>query len=672
MEDLRDAVLQRLAAVAERVAVATGLRKAADPTPDDPMRGLYLTEVHIGRLIDDGAPLAFGPGALAPLEDGPLLAFGSRLGIDDVDLDLLMVAVAPDLDPRFEKLYGYLHDDVTRRRATVGLALRLAGRDLADPDDRARLAPEGALVRLNLVTVDDADRPFLTRALRVPDRVVGALLGDDQPDLHLRPLLVTSLPLASEVAGRLAPIVADSSALVYLQERPGGMARDAAAGALALAGRRAVCVDLQRLDGTEPLASVIGAAHREALLVGGGLVAGPIDALAERDLPAIRLATEGSEPIVLHGTKRWEPDWSPRTPLLLDAPVLDRVERARLWNRSLDGATVPGLDPGVTTAAFRLGPDHVVRAARSARLLAEYAGRPVSADDIHVGARSQNSAGLQRLATRVAPAASWTELILPAEPLELLQELVARIRFREQVLDTWGMRRGGGRGEGCTALFAGPSGTGKTLAAEVIAHDLGLDLYTVDLATVVDKYIGETEKNLDRIFGEAERVNGVLFFDEADALFGKRSEVKDARDRYANVEVAYLLQRMERFGGLAILATNLRANLDEAFARRLDVMVDFPQPDPVYRLKLWRHCLGDTVPRVAHLDLEFCADAFELSGGNIRNVAVTAAYLAATDDAPIDMEHLIKAVQREYRKLGRLCVAAEFGKYFPIIAATPA
>jgi SpoVK/Ycf46/Vps4 family AAA+-type ATPase len=206
------------------------------------------------------------------------------------------------------------------------------------------------------------------------------------------------------------------------------------------------------------------------------------------------------------------------------------------------------------------------------------------------------------------------------------------------------------------------------MAAEVLAYELGFDLYTVDLATVVDKYIGETEKNLERIFDEAERVNGVLFFDEADALFGKRSDVKDAHDRYANVETAFLLQRMETFDGVAILATNLRANLDEAFARRLDVIVDFPAPDEDHRRKLWDRCLGPALPRDDDLDLDFCARAFELSGGNIRSIAVTAAYLAAEADRPVTMADLVAAVATEYRKLGRLCLDREFGKYRELLA----
>ncbi|BBJ38572.1 hypothetical protein SSPO_012900 [Streptomyces antimycoticus] len=218
-----------------------------------------------------------------------------------------------------------------------------------------------------------------------------------------------------------------------------------------------------------------------------------------------------------------------------------------------------------------------------------------------------------------------------------------------------------------TALFAGDSGTGKTMSAEVIAADLGLDLYTVDLATVIDKYVGETEKNLERIFTEAAGINGVLLFDEADAIFGKRSEVKDAHDRYANVESAYLLQRMETFDGLAILATNLRANLDDAFTRRLDLVVDFPLPDAGHRRRLWDRSLGTVLPRSTDLDLDFCAESFELAGGNIRSVAVTAAYLAAESGSPVTMPDLIHALQREYQKLGRLTLASEFGPYMPLL-----
>jgi SpoVK/Ycf46/Vps4 family AAA+-type ATPase len=202
------------------------------------------------------------------------------------------------------------------------------------------------------------------------------------------------------------------------------------------------------------------------------------------------------------------------------------------------------------------------------------------------------------------------------------------------------------------------------MSAEVIAADLRLDLYTVNLATVVDKYVGETEKNLERIFTEAGGVNAVLFFDEADAIFGKRSDVRDAHDRYANIESAYLLQRLETFDGLAVLATNLRANIDEAFTRRLDAIIDFPAPTPELRRSLWVRCLADPLPLADDLDLDFLADSFELAGGNIRSAATTAAYLAATEGTAVGMLQLVSAVEQEYRKLGRLVLEREFGHYY--------
>jgi SpoVK/Ycf46/Vps4 family AAA+-type ATPase len=292
----------------------------------------------------------------------------------------------------------------------------------------------------------------------------------------------------------------------------------------------------------------------------------------------------------------------------------------------------------------------------------------MTVEDVSAGARAQNAAGLERLARRIEPAVGWSDLVLPLVVEGQLRELTARARHRDKVVGEWGMGHRSPRARGITGLFAGDSGTGKTMSAEVVARDLDFDLYVIDLSTVVDKYIGETEKNLDRIFTEADRVNGVLLFDEADALFGKRSEVKDARDRYANVEVAYLLQRMESFDGVAILTTNLRTNVDDAFTRRLDAIVDFPMPEEEDRRRLWEANLPPTVPREDGIDLDFLAHRFKVSGGNIRNICVTAAYLAAAASHPVSMADLIRATEREYRKLGRMTVEAEFGEYFDLVA----
>jgi hypothetical protein len=337
-----------------------------------------------------------------------------------------------------------------------------------------------------------------------------------------------------------------------------------------------------------------------------------------------------------------------------------------VWTAALNGETP--LEATTATVGFRLTPEQVVRAAVAARRQAGAEHRAVVAADLQAGARAQNAAGLERLARRVEARAGWTDLVLPPVVVGQLSDLVSRTRFRERVLDGWAMGERS-RGRGITALFAGESGTGKTLSAEVLAGELGLDLYVIDLSTVVDKYIGETEKHLDRIFAEADRVNGVLLFDEADALFGKRSDVRDSHDRYANVEVAYLLQRMERFDGLAFLTTNLRSNLDEAFTRRLDAIVDFPMPDESDRRRLWDLHLRPGVPRAADLDLDFLARSFRISGGNIRNITLAAAFRAAAADRPVEMADLIRATDGEYRKLGHLCVADEFGPYYPLVSA---
>jgi SpoVK/Ycf46/Vps4 family AAA+-type ATPase len=251
------------------------------------------------------------------------------------------------------------------------------------------------------------------------------------------------------------------------------------------------------------------------------------------------------------------------------------------------------------------------------------------------------------------------DIVLPPDQLMLLHEVVDTVRERPLVLRDWGVGRKLASSEGVTMLFSGEPGTGKTMAAEVMAAELGLDLYKIDLSTVVSKYIGETEKNLEKIFGEAQSSNSILFFDEADAIFGKRSEVKDAHDRYANLEISYLLQRMEMYDGVTILATNLRANLDEAFTRRLQFAVDFAFPDEEYRLRIWRTLMPEDVPREPDLDLALLARRFRLAGGNIRNILVGAAYLAAADGRRLGMRHLLHGTRRELQKMGRLVNEAD-------------
>jgi SpoVK/Ycf46/Vps4 family AAA+-type ATPase len=237
------------------------------------------------------------------------------------------------------------------------------------------------------------------------------------------------------------------------------------------------------------------------------------------------------------------------------------------------------------------------------------------------------------------------------------------------VYDRWGFGKKLSLGKGLIALFSGPSGTGKTLSAEILARELGLDLYRIDLSCVVSKYIGETEKNLSRMFAEAQESNAILFFDEADALFGKRSEVKDAHDRYANIEINYLLQRVEEFEGVIILASNLSKNIDAAFVRRLSFMVEFPFPDEGHRLRIWRGIFPRQAPVAEDLDFAFLACKFRIAGGNIKNVALAAAFQAAEAGQAISMVHLVAALKREYQKLGKVCEKADFEQYYEQVRA---
>ncbi|MER6301836.1 ATP-binding protein [Kitasatospora sp. NPDC001539] len=716
-----DHLWERLHRVEQRVRTAVRERRADDPDPDDPYRGQYLGPEAVERILaasaaaglgataagDGGRTLHTGLAAHAGLtahagvtahtgEASPLGAAdgstpppGSRLarlaaafGLLPVDVDLLLVAMAPDLDHRFEQFYGYLNDDLTRRRATVALALELCGLQGAGAG-RFRFAGQAPLVAGGLLEVTEPERPLLSRTLRVPDRVTAHLLGDDAPDDALAGLARRAAPgrvpaAAAESVERLRAAAADGG-LVYLLDR-GGHAGPLAAAALAADGRPPLVVDAAALAARPP-GGTLRVLAREARLGGGGVVLGPLDRLepdrADRPERAGLLRDLCAElagvPLIVYGPQVWDPAWARQSPVVVTAPAPDAGDRTELWSRALAAAGTPlsaelaeGLADAV--AAYRVDREKLERAASVAARTAAAEQRPVQAGDLRAAVRAQNAAGLARLARRIEPAVGWADLVLPDPTAARLRELVLRARHRDQVLGQWRMRPGGGRGNGVIALFAGESGTGKTMSAEVVAAELGMELYVVDLSTVVDKYVGETEKNLERIFTEAAQVNGILLFDEADALFGKRSQVKDAQDRHANVETAYLLQRMESFEGIAVLTSNLRANLDEAFTRRLDVIAEFPLPDEAQRRLLWDRCLGPRLPRGDDLDLDFCARRFELAGGSIRACAVSAAYLAAGTGAPLGMAQLVAAVVGEYRKLGRLVLESEFGPWLGVLA----
>ncbi|MFD4633089.1 ATP-binding protein [Streptomyces sp. NPDC058284] len=670
MSAAAEALLTRLASLRGRVAELVERRGADDPTAADPLRGLYVTPETAHRLATAPPPATVPPPSAEETAEGgapdPLDELARRFGLGPLDRDILLAALAPDVDRRFEPLYGYLNDDVGRRRATVALALDLAGTGPHDPLARARFHPLAPLRSSGLVVVEDEDRPLPGRALRVPERVVAQLLGDDglDPELvgHEVELLTGETPAEAvhPLAARVAALAAEGPLLVHLRERREGTAAGPVADALRAAGLPVLRHRPPGRTGDGAAASATATATatalvREARLRRAALVVGP---LPPEPGPLVRDLATGDVPVVFFGSEPYDPGWAPDAGLLaLDGPQ-DGVDVSGAWQSELARhvpAYEPDFDLGEAVAPYRLSGAQIRRAARGAAHLAAFDGTPPTAAHLQHNARLQSAPLLDKHARRIRPEVGFKDLVLPDEPLGLLHELALRARHRDKVLGEWRLRTGGGRGRGVIALFAGDSGTGKTLSAEVVAGELGLDLYVVDLSAVVDKYVGETEKNLERIFVEADRTDAVLLFDEADAVFGKRSEVKSSHDRYANLESAYLLQRLEAFDGIAVLTTNLRANIDDAFTRRLDLVVDFPFPDVEQRVALWRTALADT-PCEPGMDDELtrCAKEFELSGGAIRSAAVTAAYLAAGHGGPVRGEDVRAGALREYRKMGRL------------------
>ncbi|WSR73337.1 ATP-binding protein [Streptomyces sp. NBC_01180] len=692
----------RLALLRERVAELVESRSATDPTAADPLRGLYLSDEAVQHLLrsddragdrsgaaDGSTALGTGPGPGASGGDDRLRRLTSRLGLGPLDEAILLLALAPDLDRSFEPLYGYLNDDVSRRRATVGPAIELCGLAVHDAGARARFHPSAPLLALGLVQVEEPERPFLSRSLRVPDRVTAHLLGDDTPDAALAgqvtllaPRPVESAPPGGSLVEQLAGRLTAGRLTVYLREERNGDALSLATAALAAAGLEALHFTPGQgppgaTAATDPAApypapgeqgapGLLSDLLREARLRGCPIVVAPVP---ESPGPLLRaLMAEGAAPttaqgtshshgvsVLLAGGRPYDPDWCGRDPLVLDAPR-QRSGDLDVWSAALGPADGPGslgFELAPVVAPYRLGGDRIRRTARAALDLAAFEGVELTAAHLRLAARQQSASGLEQHARRIRPDVGWDDLVLPDRPLAQLHELALRARHRDRVLGDWRLSAGGGRGRGALALFAGESGTGKTLSAEVVAAELGLDLYVVQLSSVVDKYIGETEKNLERIFAEADRTDAVLLFDEADAVFGKRSQVTSSNDRYANLESAYLLQRLESFDGIVLLTTNLRGNIDEAFTRRLDLIIDFPFPDAAQRLALWQHSLTH-VPCAEDIDPGPCAKEFELAGGSIRSAVVTAAYAAAGRNSPVTSADLLAGAQREYRKAGRL------------------
>ncbi|MDT4958014.1 MAG: hypothetical protein QOD31_1813 [Pseudonocardiales bacterium] len=617
------------------------------------------------------ALLADEHGAAEPAADDPLARLAVLFDLSELDTELFFVAAAADLDVRFGALYSLVLGNSHRQRPSAGLTLELCGYGSLSAGARHRLSPAGPLRSQRLLLVEGTE-PMLWRSLAVPERVIGALLGDDSPDPELAALLLEVPGRDTPEAQRLSRALLAGSRVGHVKSRPGTAGLALARGTFDALGLPSIAVDLSRRRATDDAVHLTGLAVREAGLLGAGLILTGADDVIAHERALLATVERGPMPAVVVDALDWEASWLTGAPLHVEASELAREERAAIWAGVLDPAAIAQDASGWgDLVGLRLTPQEMLASISAASVVSAADGQAeVSVAVLRDVARRQGSTSLQGTALRVAPRATLKDLELTDTTRAAIDELIAWARHREALLAEGSLAGKGSKGRGLTALFAGSSGTGKTLAAEAVAGELGLDLYTVELATIIDKYIGETEKNLERVIREAESLNVVLFFDEADALFGSRSEVKDARDRYANQEVSYLLQRIERFDGIAVLATNLRGNIDPAFSRRLHHVITFLDPDAPTRRRLWAaHLEAVSALDVAdEPDLDWLAGHVEVTGGSIRNIVMASAFAAASQDSAVGMRHLVAAVQREYQKLGRRMDRDKSPQRIPVIA----
>jgi AAA+ superfamily predicted ATPase len=583
---------------------------------------------------------------------------------------LLLLCLAPALDGSFERLYAYVQDDAARRHATPELALALFSDGDAALQQRLRLLPDAPLRRFQLVTAGPSDS-FGGTPLHIAPRVLAFVCGVDRGDERVLEL-VRPLPEAPPVAAHAATIERLAGWLRPRLDRgawprvsfvgPDGAGKGEAARALGRALQVGVVrLDLKRLLLQPALLPVL---ERDSVLSQLAFYASADD-LDDAGRALIEDLLGRLHALLFLGSRQPLATSWPLLTVALGKP--DAGEQRQLWSAVLGG----GQDQAVTQIVeqFDLGPSGIALAAQQARAQARLeSGEAAAVEPRHLWAacRAQASAGMEGLAERLTPQHGWEDLVVPALLEEQLREIAAQVGQRHRVYAEWGFGRNLRHGRGISALFVGPSGTGKTMAAEVLARALELDLYRVDLSSVVNKYIGETEKNLRRVFDGAERSGAILFFDEADALFGKRTEVADSHDRYANIEVDYLLQRMQEYRGLAILATNMKDNLDQAFLRRIRFVVEFPFPGSSERKGIWRKALRPGAPQ-GPLDFDALA-RLQLTGGNIKNITLNAAFRAADEGAPIGMSHLMRAARWEYLKEEKMLTEAEFGAYYAEVA----
>ena len=616
--------------------------------------------------------------AIGEDRDAPLARLARVFWLDKIDLSIIATLLAPELDPELERAFTFAIDDFTRKRLDIGFLGRLiGGRDEIEIDRAyARLDETAPLRRHNTLTLaaPNETTPTSMRTVRLADRIVSFLRGHDTIDELVRgvvrvvhePSALAAVVMAPEMIAQIRRALAGQggAAARVLLAGPDGVGRGMVVEAL-LAERDIpiVRIDLAAIASDARIGERMTAALREAalrdavaILDGGAAFKDEVPrALAQAIADG---AATLAVPLVFTLTTR--PSWLVNAiPDLveLDVPAPSFRERLELWRRELPPPIVAPEDLETVAARYAFTGSTITRVARRAEATARLRDPNdphIRLDELGDAARLTFTHRLGSMAQRIPTGFSWNDLVLPKDTMDAVREVLRFARYKPVLLEDWGFSAKLPYGRGVSAILHGPPGTGKTMVAQLLANELGYDLYRIDLSQVVNKYIGETEKNLAKIFDEAETSHAILFFDEADSLFSKRTAVTSANDRYANLEVNYLLQRMETFDGVTLLATNLEQGIDEAFKRRVRFSVGFELPEAPERARLWKSMFPPRAPLAPNIDWETLARQFVMAGGYIKKAVLRAALVAAEANRAVTTADLVEAARLEYREMGRI------------------
>lgn len=611
--------------------------------------------------------------------------------LNPIEIQILFIALAPLLNAKYEKIYAYVQDDIQQRLPTLQLLYLIFGQDIATVNAiRDVMSKAASLVLNNLIYYANAIQETANSPFYIDPRIADYLLGGDSIDPELIGVMKvgSNVPEQPEILNESVissvenfcsliekTIGSESSnAFQYLGIIFNGSAPEEKKQALKLLAKKLAAnyfiIDIRLLTfQPERAEDLFARIFREAALFDAVVYFENSDILSEHPHFVHLLLShldrkQSLLPVIfdLGGVLTSITDRSDMVEISFHTP--DYHARKQIWTHYLNGSGLNGAMVDRFSDRFQFNVSQIKKTVQSAKLRMEMEGRNKIEDkDVYYGSSRHTFHKLARFGVRISKRYAIDDIVLPADRIDHLHEIVNQYKNRTMVMENWGFGEKVAYGKGLTVLFSGPSGTGKTMAASVVARELKLDIFKIDLSSIVSKYIGETEKNLSNIFNEATLSNAILFFDEADALFGKRTEVKDSHDRYANIETSFLLQKMEEYEGITILASNFRQNMDNAFLRRISFIIEFPFPDQVLRKKLWRKIFPHSAPLDAKIDYDFLAQKIEMTGGNIKNMALAAAYMASNDSADIQMGHIMKAVKREYEKQGKPFIPSEFLPY---------